>query len=186
MDPREYRAHTARAACMASPGFVLMGRKLRPLSACHRVLLRSLGLPLLADADLPLITLEAISILCSQRMPDGDLSRASQRQLVEGPWIQVDLATLYDLDHENDQLDAWLLLCHDPAPALRNLKGLGDGGTWECRIGDEEYKIQTILKHTHGYTRDELRYDFPLAELDWEYQKVIEVRDQQSYITLGG
>lgn len=163
-----------------------MGRKLRPFSACHSVLLRSLKIHVLTLEDLSLPTLEIISLICSQRMPDGDLRRACQRQLVEGLWLEVDLEALYDAERENDELEGWLGLCYASRPCLRILKGLVGGGTWECRMGDEKHMIQSLLKHTHGYTRDGLWYDLPLGELHWEYQQMQELRDEQALITIHG
>ncbi len=175
LDPRFFRAYTARASCEAGL-FVLLGRPLRPFSAHHKMLLDSLDVALLAPdgEDLDLTTLEVVSLLCSQRCPTGDLSALGQTE-----YLGLDLA------RENAVLLAWLTLCVASLPAKRNLikSQRAGGGTWLSHLPHERYQISYILAHLHGYTRDELLYDYALAELAFEFAAAREIHEEESPIT---
>src|SRR5262245_20284789 len=199
MDPRRYRAFTARAACEAG-AFKLMGRPLRALCAHHYLLLEALESPVLSGAPestLTLLDLEIVAQICEHRTPSGGIEYPSEIALFTSALIGLPPADSRDLlrnfgadaidtafhDRAHDALQAqrdillgWLNLCLFPRPASRGEPCGAGFSTADSNVPDLLYRVGVIMSVLGG-DRDQWWYDTPVAELLWWFETAREQRD---------
>lgn len=160
MDSAFYRAHTARAVCGAGT-FTLMGRRLLPLSCCHAALLEEIGSPFVKGGVVELADVEVFSRVCSERMPRGDFG-------------DLDAGALRgrDLAQEVEVAKAFLAMCLESRPRRRQM--LNGGEAVESGVPGWHYYVTGVLRKLHGVSRDELWYDWPVAEVLWLFDGIAE------------
>lgn len=184
MDSAFFLAHTARARAEAG-WFTLMGRKLRPLSALHAVLIaEQFGEDAGAD-DLDFPTLEALSLICSARLPVCDFENVDAGELA----ARIERTPL-SLDEERVR---WRTYWAHQFGTRPRLVSFTNGSRAESNVPAELYVVTALLMGSNGQggfssagltgcTWRELWEEIPVAELLWRFEAMREQRDGRSYI----
>lgn len=160
IESRHYDALFASALC-ASGAFVLCGKTLVPFSFRHQLQLEALDCPLWSD---------------STRKPDGTdylLAAAicSQRDFLTAlPVITRDTLLTFDPELSVATWREYVRVCHVSHPRLWKPPGSGGG---DLKAPFEEVVITYILRHAHGYTREQL-WTMCAAEVMWIFEAIRE------------
>lgn len=172
-EPRHFRAVSATAFARSGE-FRLAGLVLEPFCFLHAMALDALELPLWLNGECEDFSeLVIAALICSNRGLDGFVSASR---------ISKEAMQSLILALEPDAADRWaeyLTTCYGSRP--RKWKQEVSGPSALSKAPLEEYVVTYIMRHAHGFTREELLHR-PAAEVFWIMESIREQETGRSTI----